>query len=97
MATLTEFLIALSQSDDLRARYNDDARRDDLLREFDLQGHPALQPGATIEEMQSAVAAEGPVAGAQPDWWILVNQDPIAIGDSWILAVEDDPDGPPVA
>jgi len=75
VATLTEFLIALSGSDELRERYNDAGRRDELLREWDLQGHPALQPGATIEEMRSAVAGE-PEVGAQPDWWILVEQDP---------------------
>jgi hypothetical protein len=96
VATLTEFLIALSNSSELRDRYNDASSRDDLLREWDLERHPALQPGATIEEMRSAVAGE-PDVGEVPDWWILVDGDPIAVGDSWILAVEGGPNEPPVS
>jgi hypothetical protein len=96
VATLTEFLIALSNSSEVRDRYNDDSRREDLLREYDLERHPALQPDATIEEMRSAVAAE-PDVGQVPDWWILVNSAPVAVGDSWILLAEGGPNEPPAS
>jgi hypothetical protein len=95
MATLTEFLIQLSNSAELRERYHS-AERDSLLREYDLQDHPALQPGATVDEMRAAVAGE-PDVGSVPDWWILADQDPIAVGDSWILSAESGPSDQPDA
>jgi hypothetical protein len=90
---LTDFLIALSESGDLADRFQDDARRDELLREWDLEGHPALQRGATLQDVQAAAAAEH--TGGEELWietWILVDEGPIT--DSWILSAEGGPDPP---
>ena len=93
MSKLTDFLIALSESRDLADRFQDDASRDELLREWDLEGHPALQRGATLQDLQAAAAAEHTGGELQIDNWSLVDEGPIT--DSWILSAEGGPDEPP--
>jgi hypothetical protein len=55
---LTRFLIALGHSGDMLRLYQDDSKRTSLLREWGLEDHPALQPGATLEDIQIAVDEE---------------------------------------
>lgn len=77
MASLTEFLIELSASPELRDAYQDAGRREELLRQRGLADHAALQPDASLAQLQAAVASE-PGSTAGIDWWILANQAPIA-------------------
>lgn len=72
---LTSFLIALSDSAKLRDRFRDPEKREKLLRDWELTEHSALQPGATIDEVQAAVTEEGGLK--QVEWWILVDQAPV--------------------
>jgi hypothetical protein len=65
---LTTFLIALSDSVKLRDKFRDPAKRGRLLETWDLSNHPALQEGATVEEIRAAVVAESGLA--QVEWWI---------------------------
>jgi hypothetical protein len=73
---LTSFLIALSDSAKLRDRYRDPEKRAKLLRDWDLADHPALQEGASLEQMQQAVADEG--GTYQVENWIGVDSDPVS-------------------
>jgi len=75
---LTSFLIELAESPELLAEFQDDDRRDDLLRRRRLHGNRALRKGATLEEVKAAVAAENPDL-TQPilEKWILVGRAPI--------------------
>jgi hypothetical protein len=77
--TLTSFIIALSDSRKMRDKYRDNNKRGNLLDEWDLTHHAALQPGATVEDVRQAVVEEGGVA--QVEWWILANQAPVANED----------------
>lgn len=70
------FLIALGESPELRAAFDDDGRRADLLREWGVSGHPALRRGASLDEVKNAVAQEDPQA--QLEWWILMGRTPIS-------------------
>jgi hypothetical protein len=72
--TLTSFLIALSDSAKLRDRFRDPEKRQKLLRDWELSDHPALQSGATLDQVRAAVAAEG--GETQVEWWILVDSAP---------------------
>jgi hypothetical protein len=72
---LTSFLIALSDSAKLRDRYRNPEKRARLLRDWDLDDHPALQSGASLEQMQQAVAAEG--GTQQVEVWIGVDSNPV--------------------
>jgi hypothetical protein len=75
---LTGFLLALSHSPKLLEAFNDPERRGDLIEEWGLEEHEQLLMGGapTLEEVQSAVAAEhggagdsgGPSVGVA--WWI---------------------------
>jgi hypothetical protein len=65
---LTNFLIALNDSIKLRDKYRDPDKRERLLRQWDLEDHPALQEGATIADIEEAVAAES--GTKQVDLWI---------------------------
>ena len=75
---LTTFLIELANSPELLAEFQDDARRDGLLRKRGLHGNKALRRGATLEEVKAAVAEENPGL-RQPILaiWILVGREPI--------------------
>lgn len=68
---LTSFLIALSDSAKLRDRFRDPAKRAKLLRDWDLDEHPAFQEGASLEQMKAAVAEEG--GSEQVENWIGVD------------------------
>ena len=70
------FLIALGESPELRAEFDDDDRRDELLKTWGVSGHPALRRGASLSEVKEAVAKEDPQA--QLEWWILAGQAPIS-------------------
>ena len=74
--TLTSFLIALSDSAKLRDRYRDPQKRKKLLEDWELADHPALQEGATLDDMQKAVAGES--GTQQVENWILVDSDPVS-------------------
>ena len=74
---LTLFLIELANDPNLLAEFQDDARRDDLLRRKQLQGNRALRKGATLEEVKAAVAAENDGDDSVIDIWILVGRAPI--------------------
>jgi hypothetical protein len=65
---LTNFLIALNDSAKLRDKYRDPQKRARLLEQWDLTDEPALQEGATFEDIQTAVAAES--GSNQVDLWI---------------------------
>jgi hypothetical protein len=78
VASLTEFLIELGNSPDLREAFQDESRREQLLEERGLAGHSALQPGASIEDVRVAVSDEQPGGEAGIEWWILVNSAPVA-------------------
>lgn len=78
MASLTNFLIELSESPELREAFQDERDRERLLEERGLTGHPALQPGVTIDDLRSAVADEQPGGEAGVEWWILVDSGPVA-------------------
>ena len=65
---LTNFLIALNDSIKLRDKYRDPDKRDNLLKQWDLDDHPALQQDATISDIEEAVAAES--GTRQVDLWI---------------------------
>ena len=80
---LTTFLIALSDSVKLRDKFRDPAKRGRLLETWDLTDHPALQEGATVEEIRAAVVAESGLA--QVEWWI-------SAADAPVLNEEYDPD-----
>jgi hypothetical protein len=67
---LTTFLIALSDSVKLRDKFRDPDKRARLLEQWDLTDHPALQEGATIEEIRAAVVDETGLR--QVEWWIRV-------------------------
>jgi hypothetical protein len=67
---LTTFLIALSDSIKLRDKFRDPVKRARLLEQWDLTDHPALQEGATIEEIRAAVVDETGLR--QVEWWIRV-------------------------
>lgn len=72
---LTTFLIALSDSVKLRDKFRDPEKRARLLEQWDLTGHPALQEGATIDEIRDAVEAESGLK--QVEWWIRVAGAPL--------------------
>ena len=65
---LTNFLIALNDSVKLRDKYRDPEKREQLLRQWELEDEPALQEDATFEDLESAVAAES--GSKQVDLWI---------------------------
>jgi hypothetical protein len=78
VASLTDFLIELSNSPELREAFQDESRREQLLEERGLAGHSALQPDASVEDLKSAVEVEQPGGEASVEWWILVNSAPVA-------------------
>jgi hypothetical protein len=65
---LTNFLIALNDSMKLRDKYRDPVKRAKLLEQWDLEGEPALQEGASFDDIASAVARES--GSKQVDLWI---------------------------
>ena len=65
---LTNFLIALNDSIKLRDKYRNPEKRARLLEQWDLADEPALQEGATFEEIESAVRAES--GSKHVDLWI---------------------------
>ena len=72
---LTNFLIALSADSKTRDKYRNAAKRADLLEQYDLTGHPALQPGATTAQIKAAVEAETGLK--QVEFWISVDGAPV--------------------
>ena len=69
---VTSFLIALSDSAKLRDRYRDDEKRAKLLRDWELDEHPAFQDNEpSIDEMKAAVAEES--GTEQVETWIGVD------------------------
>jgi hypothetical protein len=72
---LTTFLIALSDSVKLRDKFRDPEKRERLLEQWDLSGHPALQEGVSVDDIREAVAAEG--GERQVEWWIRVAEAPV--------------------
>lgn len=68
---VTSFLIALSDSAKLRDRYRDEEKRAKLLRDWELDEHPAFEGGGSIEQMKEAVADEG--GTEQVENWIGVD------------------------
>ena len=68
---LTNFLIALSADNKTRNKYRNPAKRADLLAQYDLTGHPALQEGATTAQLKAAVEAETGLK--QVELWISVD------------------------
>ena len=72
---LTNFLIALSADPKTRDKYRNSAKRAQLLEQYDLTGHPALQPGATVDQVKAAVEAETGLA--QVEFWIGVDGVPV--------------------
>ena len=74
---LTGFLLALSHSRKLAKAFSDPERRDDVLREWGLDGNDLFQNGdPTLEEVQAAVAAEHDGEGGSDGppvvvtWWV---------------------------
>ena len=65
---LTNFLIALNDSMKLRDKYRDPDKRANLLKQWDLEGEPALQDDAPFELIAERVAAE--TGSKQVDLWI---------------------------
>jgi hypothetical protein len=72
---LTNFLIALSADTKTRDKYRDPAKRAKLLQQWDLTNEPALQPGATAEDVRAAVVAETGLD--QVEFWISVDGTPV--------------------
>jgi hypothetical protein len=70
---LTNFLILLSADSKTRDKFRN--KRAQLLEQYDLTGHPALQPGATVDQVIAAVEAESGVA--QVEFWIGVDGVPV--------------------
>ncbi len=68
---LTNFLIALSADTKTRDKFRSSTKRAQLLEQYDLTGHPALQEGATADDVRDAVAAESGVQ--QVEYWISVD------------------------
>lgn len=74
---LIDFIIDLGKSKKLRDEFDDDRKRDKLLEKRGLARQPALQPGATVEQVKAAVIAEDPAGVGEIEFWILVGQAPI--------------------
>ena len=72
---LTNFLIVLSADGKTRDKFRNSAKRAQLLEQYDLTGHPALQPGATVDQVIAAVEAETGVT--QVEFWIGVDGVPV--------------------
>jgi hypothetical protein len=92
MTSLTNFLTELSESPELREAFQDERRREQLLEERGLERHPALQPGASLEDVRGAVADEQPGGEAGIEWWILVDSGPVE-NDSFSGASGSGPSG----
>ena len=71
---LTQFLIALCHSAELRARFNSEPAA--VLSDWGLSEHPLFQPEAsppTLAQVQAAVADEFETeSGVEVAWWISV-------------------------
>jgi len=65
---LTNFVRALSSDTVLRDKYRDPAKRGQLLEQWGLEDHPALQEGAPDDAIENAVRAEN--GTKQVEWWI---------------------------
>jgi len=66
---LTNFLISLSADPKLRDKFRDTTKRTKLLEQWGLENEPVLQAGATVEQVEAAVVAEGGNP-RQVEWWI---------------------------